>query len=630
MKIIKYILALIFLMNISSCNYLDVVPDNVATIDNAFSDKYTAEKYLFTCYSYLPNYGSAWDNPALLGGDEIWYPERLNYNNGMRIARGEQSITNPRMDYWSGSNSGKPLYEGIRACNTFLDKIDGVQDLNDYENKRWKAEVNFLKAYYHFYLTRMYGPIHITDVSTPVSAETEAIKVSRDPVDSCFAYSVNLIDKAIQDLPEVLENEATELGRITKPIAAAIKARILVTAASPLYNGNPDYATFTNVDGTPLFNSTYDPQKWQKAADACKEAIDMAHATGKGLFQQSDLILAFPHNDSILMKLTLRSRVTERWNKEIIWGGTSGIVDNLQYEAQPRLYPATSNPVGSRHAPTIRVAEQYYSKNGVPIDEDTEFDYKNRYKLRTSGDDDRYFIGIGEQTAALHFDREYRFYADIAFDRSLWFGNGKTTDDNDSWIIKNRKGEYSSVFEVSQYSVTGYYAKKLCNLENEIRNGVWYYRISYPFPVIRLADLYLYYAEALNEVKGAPDAEVYEYIDKVRERAGLNGVVESWANHSTQPDKPASKAGMRKIIQQERLIEMAFEGARFWDLRRWKLAREYLNKPIKGWNVLKSEVREYYRLNSLFNQSFTVRDYLWPIPEHERILNPNLVQNPGW
>lgn len=630
MKIIKYIITLVLLVNISSCEYLDVVPDNIPTIDNAFSDKFTSEKYLFTCYSYLPNYGDAWSNPSLLSGDEIWYPDRLNYNNGVRIARGEQNITNPRMDFWNGINSGNPLYEGIRTCNTFLDKIDGVQDLSDYKRDRWKAEVNFLKAYYHFYLTRMYGPMVITDESTEVSAGTEAIKVDRDPVDSCFNYAVRLIDNAMNDLPDVLENEVTELGRITKPIAAAMKARILITAASPLYNGNPDYATFANKDGTLLFNSTYDPQKWQKAADACKVAIDMAHAIGQGLFQKSDLVSAFPHNDSIMMKMALRSRVTDRWNKEIIWGATSGITNYLQYEAQPRLYPATSNPVGSRHAPTLRIAEQYYSKNGIPIDEDNEFDYKNRYKLRTSEQDDKFYIGIGEQTAALHFDREYRFYADIAFDRSLWFANGKVTDDNDSWIIKNRKGEYSSVFEVSQYSVTGYYAKKLIALENEIRNGTSYYRISYAFPALRLADLYLYYAEALNEVKGAPDGEVFEYIDKIRERAGLNSVMESWAAHSNQPDKPSSKAGMREIIQRERLIEMAFEGSRFWDLRRWKLAREYMNKPIRGWNVLKTEVREYYRVNTLFNQSFTVRDYLWPIRENEQVLNPNLVQNPGW
>jgi hypothetical protein len=628
----KYVILSVFLVpGLTSCtDFLDVVPDNVATIENAFSDRYTSEKYLYTCYSFLPNYGSAWDNPTLLGGDEVWYPDRLYYNAAIRIARGEQNIVSPLFDFWGGGNGGKQLYVGIRSCNIFLEKIGGVQDLPDYEKRQWIAEVKFLKAYYHFYLTRMYGPIHITDESVAVSAETEAIKVKRDHVDSCFNYTVTLMDEAIADLPLQRDLPSTELGRVTQPIAMAIKARVLVTAASPLFNGNPDYATFANKDGETLFTSTYDKTKWEKAATACREAIDISHQVGHKLFDRDELITVMEYNDSLTMKLLLRSRITKRWNPEIIWGGTSGIVGSLQYEAQPRLYSAVSNPVAARHAPTLRIAEQYYTKNGVPINEDVEYDYGGRFNLRTVQNDHRYFIEFGEQTAALHFDREYRFYADIAHDRSLWFGNGKTTDPEDSWAIHGRRGEYSSVFEVTQYSVTGYWAKKLCHTENEIRDGNWYYIINYPFPVIRLADLYLYYAEALNEVKAGPDEEVYEYIDMVRERAGLQGVVDSWENSSSQPDKPKTKAGMRKIIQQERLIEMAFEGARFWDLRRWKLGQEYMNKPVKGWNVLKNDVREYYRTNTLHMQSFSVQDYLWPIEENEIVLNPSLVQNPGW
>ena len=630
--IIKFsIITFIALTGLTSCGeYLNVVPDNVATIDNAFSDKYTAEKYLFTCYSFLPAYGDAWANPSMLSGDEIWYPERLEYHNGMRIARGEQNITNPFFDFWNGRNSGKALYLGIRTCNTFLDNIDVVKDLYDYERVRWVAEAKFLKAYYHYYLIRMYGPIHIIDESLPVSATTESIKVERDPVDECFAYVVDLLDEVMEDLPLQIEMTSTELGRITRPIAAALKARVLMTAASPLFNGNPDYATFLDANGEPLFSSTFDSKKWEQAANACKEAIDLCHETGFGLFTKEDFISSFEHNDSLTMKLLLRSRVTERWNNEIVWAGTSGLATSLQYEATPRLYPALYNPVGARHAPTLRIAEQYYSKNGVPIDEDIEWEYANRYNLATAQSNHRYYIAEGEETAALHFDREYRFYADLAHDRSLWFGNGKLVDDEDSWVIEGRKGEYSSVFEVSQYSVTGYWPKKLINLENEIRNGASYYYISYAFPVIRMADLYLYYAEALNEVKGAPDAEVYEYIDLVRERAGLNGVVESWAAYSSNPQKPVSKAGMREIIQQERLIEMAFEGARFWDLRRWKLAKQYLNGPIRGWSVLKDNAKEYYRINTLHSQSYNLRDYFWPIRENETVLNPSLIQNPGW
>ncbi len=619
------IVSLFVIAGLSSCtDYLNVVPDNIATIDNAFSDKYTAEKYLFTCYSFLPSFGDAWSNPALLSGDEIWYPERLEYNGGIRIAKGEQTATNPVYDRWAQN------YLAIRTCNTFLEKVDGVKDLYEYERVRWVAEVKFLKAYYHYTLIRMYGPMHIMDVSTPVSATIDDIKVERDPVDDCFDYVVDLLDEAIDDLPLQIEMLSTELGRITKPIAVSIKARVLMTAASPLFNGNPDYATFVSKSNVSLFNSSYDETKWEKAALACKAAIDISEEAGYGMFEMADYITSFQNNDSLTMKLFLRSRISERWNKEIIWAATSGIAGGIQSEATPRFYPALFNPVASRHAPTLRMAEEYYSKNGVPINEDIEWDYANRYSLSTGTEDHKYYIGEGEQTASLNFNREYRFYADLSHDRALWFGNGKLVDDEDSWIIKNLKGEYSSVFEVSQYSVTGYWAKKLVHIENEIRNGSSYFSISYAFPVVRMADLYLYYSEALNEIKSAPDAEVYEYIDAVRARAGLNGVVDSWASFSSNALKPTTKSGMREIIQKERLIEMSFEGARFWDLRRWKLSQEYLNGPIRGWSVLKDDPREYYRVNTLHSQSFKLRDYFWPIRENELVNNPSLTQNPGW
>ena len=142
--------------------------------------------------------------------------------------------------------------------------------------------------------------------------------------------------------------------------------------------------------------------------------------------------------------------------------------------------------------------------------------------------------------------------------------------------------------------------------------------------------MYLYYAEALNESKGAPDGEVYQYIDLVRKRSGLGTVVDSWRDFSINPAKPLTKTGMREIIQQERMIEMSFEGTRFWDLRRWKLAKKFMNKPIKGWNVLENAQDNYYTVKVLYNPTFSEKDYLWPIPENEIIRNPSLIQNPGW
>lgn len=613
---------------LTSCDgdYLDVVPDNVATLDNAFTNRFNTQKFLYTIYSAIPAPGSV-NNPALNGADEIWYNESMRNRTGVRIAQGFQSATSPNYNLWGDGG----LYEGIRNCNIFLDRIDAVPGIQQYEKTLWTAEVKFLKAYFHFYLARMYGPIVINDELVPVSASVDNIDAKRNTVEEVFTYVVNLMDEALIDLPLTLQNPGTELGRVTKPIAAAIKARVLVTYASPLFNGNTVYSAFTNDEGVPFFPTAYDAEKWNAAATAAKEAIDLCHDAGFRLFQKEDYINRSGtaiESDITLLKAGLRSRMTEKWNSEIVWGHTLS-TSQIEYESMPRLYNYITNPVASRHCPPLRIAEMYYSKNGVPIEEDVAFDYDNRYKLKLAEDDDKYHVEVGQRTATLNFDRETRFYADLAFDRGVWFGNG-ANDENDPWYVHARGGEFASVFEISQYSVTGYWPKKLVAIPTQVNQGTSLSTTRYAFPIVRLADLYLYYAEALNEVKGAPDAEVYEYIDLVRERAGLESVVDSWANFSKEPNKPTTQGGMRDIIQQERMIEMAFEGTRFWDLRRWKLARTFMNKPIKGWNVLETEAEDYYTLLTLYNPTFSERDYLWPIPESETIKNPDLIQNPGW
>ena len=630
-KIYIYIGLLFTAILYTSCtkDYLDVIPDNLATIDNAFSDKTNAQKFLFTLYSAIPNPGDL-NNPSLNGGDEIVYPARASDRPGTRIALGFQSATSPLYNKWEG-RANEDLYVGIRNCNIFIRRIDEVKSLTPAQRTQWKAEAMFLKAYFHYYLVSMYGPIVISDTDIAISEGAEAVSQKRSTIDECFKYIVDLLDKSIVDLPVTVQDENKDAGRITKSIAAAIKARVLITYASPLFNGNASYTDFVNSEGVPFFPLKFDIAKWQKAAQAAKEAITLCEGAGFKLRQKEDYYNGNGANvgPETRLRAALRGRVTEKWDKEIIWAHTAGTA-SIQYEAMPRLFSYTATPVLSRHCPPLHVAEMYYSSNGVPIDEDVNYDYTNRYKTRVSLTADKFDINVGSETAILNFNREHRFYADLAFDRGVWFGNGKETNENDRHIIRARKGEYSSALEVYEGSASGYWAKKLVNMGTIVRDGRDFSEVRYTFPIIRLADLYLYYAEALNESKATPDAETYKYIDLVRSRAGLKGVVESWTNFSKNPAKPTTQSGLRSILQQERMIEMSFEGDRFWDLRRWKLARQYMNKPLKGWTTTGTNVDEYYNVKTVVNLTFSERDYLWPIPENQIIQNKNLVQNPGW
>ncbi|SIO04100.1 RagB/SusD family nutrient uptake outer membrane protein [Chitinophaga niabensis] len=636
MKRIKILALAALLGMVAGCNkYLDIVPDNIATIDYAFAMRSTAERYLFTCYNYMPATGDFNTNVAFMGADEIWfmYPSKDIDATNWNMARGGQNKVNPISNYWSGLATGKPLYQGIRDCNVFLEKISLVKDIDDDERARWIAEVKFLKAYYHFFLLRMYGPIPLVRRNIDVMNELEEMKTPREHFDTCVNYISRLLDTAAVDLPMRIQNEVGELGRVTRPIALALKAKLLVMAASPLFNGNPDYADFGK--GTKIFPNTYDPDKWVKAAAACKQAIDVCHETGMRLYRFRPVINTLVMNSQIRTQMDIRMAVTDKWNSEIIWANTQSRVNQLQRFAMPKLYNWTSvsgNPKGM-YAATEKMAELFYTKNGVPIDEDNQFNYAERYSVRKAAPEDSALIKKGTESAYLHFDREQRFYANLGFDRGVWFGNGSSDDNNTNistaMYIQARKSQMAAQAGHTNYSITGYWPKKLIHYLSVVEKSGNFTMQQYPYPEMRLADLYLLYAEAENEANG-PTNQAFEYIDSVRARAGLKGVKESWDTYSNKGPKYASKEGLRKIIQQERMIELAFEGHRFWDLRRWKIAHVEMNKPITGWDIDQEQPEAYYRLKVLFMQTFTMREYLWPIQEREILNNRNLVQNPGW
>jgi starch-binding outer membrane protein, SusD/RagB family len=176
-------------------------------------------------------------------------------------------------------------------------------------------------------------------------------------------------------------------------------------------------------------------------------------------------------------------------------------------------------------------------------------------------------------------------------------------------------------------NVLAIWPKKLVNYLTVFNEGVQ--QSSFRLPRTRLADLYLLYAECLNEASG-PGAEVYNYIDLVRQRAGLKGVVESWAQYSTAPAKPTTKDGLREIIHRERRVELCFEAKAGWDLRRWKEMLSVLAPPVQGWSIFQKTNSNFYTLQTLFIPAMTVRDYFWPLSDAALSNNPNLVQTLYW
>ncbi len=622
--------------SVSCKKFLDIVPDNVATIEYAFRLRVEAEKYLFTLYNYLPSEGSLWNNPAFLGGDEIWIPYQTSISPlAFEIARGNQQISKPYVNYWYGDqDANRGLYQGIRHCNIFIDNMSNpalVPDITASERARWIAEARFLKAYFHFYLLRMYGPVPIMDDDIDVSEPKEVMDVPRNTVDECVEYIVGLLDQAAADLPPQIVDRQRELGRITIPIAKAVKAQVLLLAASPLFNGNADFSSLKNKDGKALFNPTADTKKWELAATAAREAIEVAEANMHALFtfrQAGNLAIS----DTTLLELKLRQAVCEKFNEEHIWADPNSRSWTIQQNAMPPL-TADENHNYNRKilSPPLKIAKMFYTKNGVPITEDKTLSFTDDTELRTATGQERFYIEPGFTTARLHFDREPRFYSSLAFDGARWFKyDTPGYSDENSKVVRSKRPDYAGSTHAFHFNETGYFIKKLVDW-NQVTTTTGVTYKDYPWPKIRLADLYLMYAEALNEAYGPANETAFQYIDRVRARAGLKGVKESWTTYAKNPGKFTTKEGFRDIIHRERLIELAFEGQRFWDLRRWKTAAVQLNEPITGWNMQGETTAAYYVIRTVFNQRFIApRDYFWPISENTVIQNLNLVQNYGW
>jgi hypothetical protein len=645
---IKGVVVFTFLatMTLTSCNdYLDVIPDDVATIEAVFNDKNTAKQYLYTCYSFLPSHRDLNCNPGMSYGGEFavnqydWvftpssYP-RFLFETG-------NNADNPIMDYWSSSRS---MFAAIRVCNYFLENVDKVPEMTQEDLNRWKAEVTFLKAYYHWWLFQMYGPIPIVDKNVGFTGDND-LAVYRNTKDECADYIVKLMDEAINSgaLPSNINGvEMTDMGRITRPIAMAIKAKVLVTLASDLFNGNKDYEAMVDNRGTKLFESDYKPELWKKAADACKAAIDTCEAQGMSLYKFKAPTGTIT-NDSIDMTLQpamiLAGQLPD--NSEIIWPqpeAQQGVYSDMQHRfGTPQwlyrgsFYNRREIRVGYEICGSLGVslnfAETFYSDKGVPIDEDKTYYPKTDwfkpdadYSTRTDHDN---YIKHGCQTNYFNLHREPRFYGSIAIRGSLIFGLGNT----------DKKDMYYCLFpNKERVNASGMCPRKwVPYLSTPLQGQILFYH----WPIMRLADLYLLYAEALNECtegNGTPAADVYKYINLVRERAGLKSVQESWDNYSIYPDKYKTKVGMRDIIRQERRIELCFEGHAWFDLRRWKLMETLFGtNTIRGYNVQFEKNEDYISTpTAIHTTTYSMKNNLWPIRNTELHKDLNLVQNTGW
>ncbi len=667
MKSFKIIALLVAAVTIAtSCSkYLDVVPDNVKKLENIYANKEEAYNALAKVYNYLPDDDWSDGSMALLGDESVSRvdPDWLREGGRVRaerIMRGLQTTGDPMLGTWTGSNAGKPLYEAIRTCNIFLQYVDGIRNLTDDEKKDWTAQVAFFKAYYHFLLMRQYGPIIISDKVIEPDALSDELFQKRNKVEDVFDYILDLMDKHIGNLPE--QRKDADLGMIDRVGALAIKARILVYRASPFFSGNREfYDDFLDPsDGQKFFdvNATEEQtrEKWGKAIATLNEAITLAFSQGKRLYT-SDRDKRYVRDSSYFRLNPVKMRqlydlrfvVTEPWNKELLWGRSNVSFDDWRiadvYSLRlPEEYSGGSDLTErsgySRQIQSVsyQMLERYYTKNGLPMDEDATFNYTGRndlYLTPLATDPDFAGLeGIMQPNAEVinqYMNREMRFYANLcitggyAREHYTTFPTSMLATFPGGW--KSNRGDGGR-----EFLATGIGAQKMTHPESQSDHN-WRV-VRYPWPIIRLADLYLMKAEALNEYKSAPDQEVWDAINVVRERACIPKVEVVYNDagivKSAALGKHRNKQGMRDIILRERAIEFAFEGLHFWDMWRYKKAHRNFSTAIQGWNYKATAASDFFVLTMVQPRKFFIKDYLWPIPLNELNTNGAITQNPGW
>lgn len=595
-KYMFFSIVLIVSLLLSCSDFLDKAPDEDLTVEDVFTSPIWTRNFLAHVYSWIPtesNFaddGGAWRSPFVGGSDE------------MEIAYGGAYAHEINSGAWNSSNVTRvPIwnetYQAMRKVNTFLENVDNVPTSKEQINI-WKGESFFLRAYFHFLSFRAYGPIVLLDHT--VNTDDDLLSYNRRPVEECIDFMVADLDRAIELLPDNFPPE--EVGRATRVAALALKSRILLYAASPLYNGNTAFESFRDSTGLQLFPQTYNADKWKLAADAARQTIQVAEAAGYGLYRSLS-------NDPVANYTEI---FINNWNKEVLFAKN---VD--RYAHHFRCADPISLSGFSIFNPTQEMIDAYqmadgstpitgYTNNGLtPIINSTSGYVEDGYTETAM--EGRWPSGVRN----MFVNREPRFYASINFPGQRWKNHTL-----ELWYngIDGRRNAGSD------YCKTGYLMRKAMNERNrwnpwQVEQNTWI--------MFRMAEMYLNYAEALNEFSG-PTAEVYDHVNAIRDRSGLPGL-----------ETGLSKEEMRERIKHERRIELAFETHRFFDVRRWKEAEETQGRPVHSLNIFEGDFLQddsFYERIKVEERIFTApKHYFFPIQQNEIDKNVrNLIQNPGW
>ncbi len=605
-KIIYLFIFCLLVTGIPACtkDFLDKAPGTDITENTVFSTRNNLESFIVTVYKYgmhslfrygdqqyfsytvpVVQYDAAGPTSAMCDeGDasEAGYYLTNEWNKGNVLPTNIVAIEDYR--YYI-------RWIALRQINLILKRAGEVPEKDPSATQSYinqvTGEVKVLRAMNYLEMIKRYGGVPIVD---QVFEAGVPIDVPRSSLDSCIKFIIRDCDDAIANPDLPASYPATFTGRVTKTVAYLVKAKTLLLAASPQFNtAVPSLSMPGESNNRLICLGNYDLNRWKLAADAAKAAIDYAESNG---YSMIDVPANRNPSDTVVSGVNTGApqipagNYRNSWdifnNSEVILAYQGNAANNFSNDPIRLFLPTFAGTSRSGCTMPLNFLKKYEKKDGTP------------QSWPASG---------GNNLLAKYYELDPRFKQTLCYTRSY--------------------------FNVSFPNVALYNGGTPANVYNNCFGGTWMRkfiptvtgRINVNDVLYRLNELYLYYAEALNEYNAAPPAEAYAAVNKIR-------------NRSDMPNLPTglSQEQFRQRVRNESAIELIFEDHRMWDIRRWLIAEEdgVMNGAFEGLRINRVNERTYtWSTWSFETRLFTKKMYLHPFPQPE-VLKGNLVQNPGY
>lgn len=583
---LKYILGFAMVLYTSSCNtdYLNVSPEDRFGNEAVWQDPSLVQAFVNEMYRGL-NHGM---RELMLGSlvDESQFIH--NYGSAQVV---QSNLTPADVGSFSRGDfdefNWEQLYGRIRQVNLFLERIEDVPFTEEAlsQKDRLKGEVHFLNAYFYHNLVRLYGGVPLV---TKAYGLRDDFAISRSSLDECIDYIVSEADLAASLLPTGYADDAANLGRATKGAALALKSRMLLYAASELYNNSSWAGGFSNPD---LIATSGDrTAKWQAAKDAAKAVMDLGlyslQQTGDPVKDYTDLFLLKDSKEAIFSRYFIKSR---GWEDGALPGLANG----------PNGYHNWGG-----NTPIQELVDDYEMTDG------TKFSWSNP-----------------THAAAPYANRDPRFQASILYDQALWRPRPSDVKDIDPVgkviirSVETASGVYTPGLDTRDGPIedwnggySGYYLRKFIDPSVVHEYAAAGGNQEAPWHFFRYGEILLNYAEACIGL--GQEAEAKTTLNLLRARAGM-------------PDITESGAALVQKYQNERRVELAFEQHRYFDIRRWMIAPTAMGRNANGIVITQPLAGPVtYVRNKVQDRAWSDKMYWLPISQDERNRNSELVQNP--